>query len=56
MGYLVTISNGSGDRLIRVPGAWTDEEWKKRQQVTENRWKKARKINIHRVGKQWVAT
>ncbi len=56
MGYLVTISNGHNERLIEMPGILTDEEWKKKQQITETRWKKAKKINIHRVGKQWVAT
>ncbi len=37
MGYLVTISNGSVERFIRVPGLFTDEEWRKRTERNSGR-------------------
>jgi hypothetical protein len=50
----VTIYNGTKDRVLDMPGQVTDEVWKERQQVCEERFKNRKPDTMTRRGGTWV--
>jgi hypothetical protein len=50
----VTIYNGTKDRVLDMPGQVTDEVWKERQQVCENRFANRKPNTMTRREGVWV--
>jgi hypothetical protein len=52
--YRVTISNGTHDKVLEMPGILTDQEWLDKQKVCEDRFKKRKiKSTMHRAKGAW---
>jgi hypothetical protein len=50
----VTIYNGTHDKILNMPGTVTDEEWKEKQLVTENRFANRCVSDVCRKEDVWV--
>jgi hypothetical protein len=50
----LTIQNGTKDRVLDMPGQISDEVWKERQQVCEERFKNRKPDTMTRRKGAWV--
>jgi hypothetical protein len=54
MSYHLTIYNGTKDRVLDMPGQISDEVWKERQQVCEDRFLNRKPDTMTRREGAWV--
>jgi len=50
----ITLFNGTHDRVLEMPGTISDNEWREKQQLCEDRYQaRTVRCDVRRVEKEW---